>query len=274
MSQNIKLKEIIHTRKFYLYNLKGWIEDIYIAVYPQKILLLDGASIYDTNLIIDFITSYLKRQINELKLSVSTHLHPDHSAAAFEIRKKYKIPIAAYHNIDEWYEGCGGKIQHRIDSRLGTYVARKKQRKSKLLKHPRFIRPDFKLHSNVTLPFFDDWQVIEAGGHTHHQICLYNLENEILYAADVFLRIGTNFQLPYPVDIPQMMIETLDRLKNIEIKTVLLAHSGTYRDFNFVEIFENLKNKIGERPRFPIYLLAPFVKNNTIIRRYKKTTLR
>ncbi len=267
---HITPKEIIHTDKFNLYRLKGWIEDIYIATYPEKILLLDGASIYDTSLIVDFITNYLKRKITDLKLTVSTHLHPDHSAAAYKIREKYKIPIAAYHNIDEWYTGCGGRIQHKTDSWLGTYVARKKGLKSKLLKHPRFLHPDFKLHSNETLPFFDDWQVIEAGGHTHHQICLYDSENQIFYAADTFLRVGKNFQLPYPVDIPQMMYETLDRLKNTEIKTVLLAHSGIIKDLDFSTVFENLKSKIGQRPGFPIYLLAPFVKNNSIIRRYKK----
>ncbi len=270
MCLNLTPKEIIHTRKFNLYRLKGWIEDIYIAEYPEEILLLDGGTIYDTNLIIDFIVLYLKREIKYLKLSVSTHLHPDHSAAAFEIRERYKIPIAAYHNIDEWYTGCGGKIQHKTDSWLGTYVARKKRKKSKLLKHPRFINPDYKLHSDDVLTFFDDWQVIEAPGHTHHQICLYNADNKILYAADTFLHIGKNFQLPYPVDIPQMMLQTLDRLKSIEIKILLLAHSGILRNLNFTEIFENLKNKVGERPGFPIYLLDPFVKNNTIIRKHKK----
>jgi len=65
-----------------LHQIQGYIQSIYLAEYPHKLLLLDGACRADVETISYFITGSLKRPLSHLKLVVSTHMHPDHAGAA------------------------------------------------------------------------------------------------------------------------------------------------------------------------------------------------
>ena len=62
--------------------IEGYIQTTYLAVYPDKLLLLDTGCHCDVDSILDYITNTLQRPISQLKTAVVTHMHPDHAGGA------------------------------------------------------------------------------------------------------------------------------------------------------------------------------------------------
>ncbi len=62
----------------HIHTLEGYIQNIYLVEYPDKLMLLDGCCRADVDTVFDYITEQLKRPITDLKLIVVTHMHPDH----------------------------------------------------------------------------------------------------------------------------------------------------------------------------------------------------
>ncbi len=260
----------MRANEFNLYTIKGYIENIYIAEYTDKLLLLDGAARPDIEKIENFITKKLERSMSDLKLIVSTHMHPDHAGAAPFLRKKYNIPIAANEEVDQWYSGIGGAFQHRFDILMALYVVRKQKKTIRNISFPRKIKPDYLLKDNDSLPFFSDWKVLTAPGHTSHQIVLYQKKEEILYAADVLLRVNGKCQLPFPVELKKYGEQTLQKLSQLPIKTLLLAHGGISEDLDYKNIFLDLIPKLDRTLKFPITLMRFLSGYNPPLKRYRK----
>ena len=74
-----------------LHCLNGYIQNIYLAEYADKLLLLDGCCRADINVIEDFIINQLNRPMSDLALIVVTHMHPDHAGAANVLRKNMLV---------------------------------------------------------------------------------------------------------------------------------------------------------------------------------------
>jgi glyoxylase-like metal-dependent hydrolase (beta-lactamase superfamily II) len=206
---------------------KGYVQNNFLIEYKDKILLTDGACRTDVDKISDFIKVELNRDIQDLKLIVVTHSHPDHAGAAYLLRKKFNIPIAAFHNIDLWYSGIGGATQQISDILQMQFMATQVNKKFsfKSQKYKRILKPDFLLTDQSTIPFFDDWQVIHGPGHTAHNILLYNKKNSLIYVADTIINIKGRFFPPVPVLFPSAMKETLLKIKGFNPATILCAHS-------------------------------------------------
>lgn len=62
-----------------LHTIKGYIQDIYLVEYPDKLLLLDGACRADIPHLKAFIEIELMRDFADLHTVVVTHMHPDHA---------------------------------------------------------------------------------------------------------------------------------------------------------------------------------------------------
>ena len=260
----------MHAQDFKIHQLKGYIEEIYLAEYPGKIILLDGASRADVKLIESFITNTLQRPITDLKLLISTHMHPDHAGAAPILRKKYNIPIAAFHECDQWYSGVKGRIQQQFDIYMAYYVVYKSKLPLKKFNYPSQLKPDILLYHGDRLPMFSDWKVLHAPGHTSHQIVLYNNNQKLLSAADVTLRINNKCLLPFPVELKKMAKQSLQMLSEIEINKLLLAHGGICTDLNYRELFLNLIPKLSDKPQFPMNLLSYITGFNKPLKKYLK----
>jgi len=258
--------ENIITEDFTIHHLKGWIEDIFIVEYTDKLLLLDGGTLPDYKLILDFITKILEKKIEDLKLMLVSHLHPDHSAAAYQIREKYKIPIAAYKNIDLWYKGFGGRFQHCIDEIFAFYVSRKQKHSAKFLKCPLILKPDYFIDDGENVPFFEDWKVVFAPGHTNHQLNFYHSKEKILYLADVAVCVNGKLKLPFPVELKEQAKNTLINLSKLDIQTLLLAHGGVIQQENLSNLLLELIPKLYDKLSFPLNILKLFVANNTILK--------
>lgn len=129
---------------------------------------------------------------------------------------------------------------------------------------------------------FPDWETIHIPGHTNHMLALYNPEYKTLYAgpyaesapvrhacvyvclltsihvvvvsdmflcfccttvpADAVIKLGSSLRLPAVVSFPALHAATLDRLADLPIERLLLAHGGPveYDEVYFKETFHRL----------------------------------
>jgi len=216
------------TYPFKLHQITGYISTIYLVEYPEGMLLLDCGSASDVPRI-KAVCEQIGRSPSDIKLAVATHAHPDHMGGAIRLRKEYAIPIAAHPDIDRWYRGAGGYIQHKIDSFFANWVAFKSGYHLQSVRYQRSIIPDYFIMEGQQLPLFSDWQVLYNPGHTLHDVALYHPESMMLYWADSICSANGRFHLPVPVLYPELMRESLKRMVALEPRQILLAHGGIFR---------------------------------------------
>lgn len=207
-----------------LHSLDGYIQRILIAEYQDKLLLLDGCCRVDINVIEDFISHKLKRKMTDLTLIVVTHMHPDHAGAASFLRKKYGCKIASANVAGQWYCGVGGKLMHLADMLLTLWVATRKKKPKKLIYYPSTLIPDYYLNDQVCLPDFEDWQVHFTQGHTDRDISLHHRPSDQIYVADLMVKVKGKFIPPYPVFYPKRYLTSLNKIKALNSKSLILAH--------------------------------------------------
>lgn len=214
------------TPAFRIHQFEGYIEQIFIAEYPDKILLLDGCCKPDVGLIEKFIIMKLHRRMSDIKLSVVTHPHPDHGGGAPLLRKKYGIPIASYYLNDCWYAGFKGSLQHAFDIFMGWYVVLKTSHHYRSMWHKKLIRADYLLQDGEGLPGFEDWKLIHTPGHTNVDCLVYNSVEKMLYVVDMLIHLPRGFVLPFPITRPDYMEQSLRKVARLDVKTILMAHGG------------------------------------------------
>ena len=78
-----------------LHTIKGYIQDMYLVEYPDRLLLLDGACRADIPHLKAFIETGLMRDFADLHTVVVTHMHPDHAGAAHKLRKLTNCNLVA-----------------------------------------------------------------------------------------------------------------------------------------------------------------------------------
>lgn len=226
-----------------LHRLNGYIQNIFLAEYPDKLLLLDGCCRADIGIIEHFITCSLNRPMSDLALIVVTHMHPDHAGAANILRKKYGCLIAAANVQGQWYSGIDGKLMHITDMLLTLWVAGRQKKTKKLIYYSSQLTPDYYLNDLSHLPEFEDWQVIFTQGHTDRDISLYHRSSEQIYIADLIVKIRGVLSPPYPVFYPNRYKSSLKKVKALNVKYTLLAHAE--------------KTQISERQWQQLMALAP-----------------
>lgn len=233
---------------FTLHLIQGYISNIFLAEYAHGLLLLDSGSINDVKRIEKYCHKYLGCSPHQIKLAIVSHMHPDHSGGANSLRKKYGIPIAAYHTIDNWYSGIGGRLQHKLDCIMAQSVARRqKQHLERTLFNP-LIKPDYPMHDGDLLPFFPDWQVFYVPGHTLHDIVLFNRKENIMYIADVIVNVKDKFLLPLPVLFRDKMSSSLERIAEANASLLLPAHGNFIEKEKHPHIFSYMQNLILKPP--------------------------
>ncbi|WP_085285337.1 MBL fold metallo-hydrolase [Colwellia chukchiensis] len=210
-----------------LHRIKGYIQDIYLAEYADKLLLLDGCCRADIASIESFITIQLKRPMSDLKLIVVTHMHPDHAGAAQTLRKKYGTKVAMANVAGQWYSGIDGRLMHLTDMLLTLWVASRKKKQKKFIYYARKLTPDYYLTDLQFLPGFDDWQVHFTQGHTDRDISLYHQASAQVYVADLMVKVRDNFIPPYPVFYPKRYFSSLKKIQALPVQQVLLAHGAS-----------------------------------------------
>lgn len=207
-----------------IHQLEGFIQNIFLVEYPDKLLLLDGCCRADVPLVKSFITQDLGRPFEQLKLIMVTHMHPDHAGGASYLQRHYAIDVATANCPGEWYQGVAGRCQHLVDLGLAYYVGRRHQRRRANLWYPPVIKADHRLHDCQLIPGFNDWQVLFTPGHTDRDLSLYHPTSQTLYVADTILRVKGKLICPFPISQPAAYRASLERYRPLEVSQYLLAH--------------------------------------------------
>jgi len=231
-----------------IHTIKGYINSLFIAEYDHGLLLLDGASPADLPVIEKFCIETLNRPVSDIKLSIVTHMHPDHSGAAPLLRKKYGTRIAAYKNIDQWYKGPSGWIQHILDCLMAQIVAVRQGTKIRKVFSQRITKPDFLVDSGDLLPDFPEWRVIHTPGHTTHDIAVYHSEQKILYCGDSIIEVRNRYYLPLPVIFRKKMRHSYKEMASLGATTILIPHGKAIHTDNSREIFRKMISLLEEPP--------------------------
>ncbi len=242
---------------FKIYEINAYISSLFLVEANGKFLLLDAGCSCDFKRVERFLNEKGKK-LNDLKLVVVTHMHPDHAGAVKYFQKK-GIPIASTEGAYMWYRGIGGFIQHKIDTFLAQFSAKRKQNILEPVNYKRKFKPDFLIKDGDYLPFFPEWKVIYIPGHTLYDIALYNEKYSILYLADLILKIEDKFVLPFPVIFPRMMNQSLVKIQQCNFNTLLFAHGGVLdarrANIDFLKVINELTSAIGklQRPEFKFF---------------------
>ncbi|MDK1290368.1 MBL fold metallo-hydrolase [Pseudoalteromonas umbrosa] len=215
--------------------IDGYIQQIYLVEYPDKLLLLDGCTRADVDLVCDFISNVLLRSLGDLKLIVVTHMHPDHAGGAHLLKKRTSAKIATAKVDGHWYSGIDGILMHWSDIFLALWVAGRKNKARKNLWYSRKLNADYYLSDNDYLPEFPQWQVLHTPGHTDRDLSLYHHDTQRLYVADLLVKVKGQLVPPYPVFYPNRYRNSLQRIREIKPTHVILAHQGElpFSDINF-----------------------------------------
>lgn len=255
--QKIK-SEIFRFEDFKIHLINGYIQKTPIIEYNDKILLMDGGCRPDSFA----IKMYLKKistKDKKAKLVIGSHIHPDHLGGAGYLKKFLNIPLAVPKGMNDWYSSFGGFLQHKIDICLGHYVAVATKLPFKSLYYPRKADYDYILEDRAGIPFFNDWKVYSAKGHTLHDVVFFNEKEKILYAADVLLKVRSRFLLPIPVTFPKLMKKSIEMIYDLKPKHIFLAHGGYMRGEMMEEAYFTLIRQAN-------MITKEYMKNNFIYR--------
>lgn len=236
------------SNRFNLHVIPGYISNIFLAEYEQGLLLFDCGAASDVKRIEDYCLQTIKRSPLEIKLAVVTHIHPDHSGGAVGLRKKYGTTIATHKEMDRWYAGIGGFIQHKLDRFMMQGVARRNQRRFERSFFPTKIKADYLLTDGDSLPGFEDWKAVHVPGHTSHDLVLFNEKESLLYASDCVLEVKGQFRLPLPIMFPDQMYASYNKLSALNASTILLAHGQAVHTENTQSFFASAQELLQKPP--------------------------
>jgi len=230
-----------------IHHIEGYIQTILLVEYPDRLLLLDGGCRCDVTVIKAFITETLQRDMSDLKLVLVSHMHPDHAGGAHLLRKKFGCKIASVDFERQWYQGLNGRIAHVIDVMLALYVARRKGKKFNNIYYHPDLQPDIILQDQTCVPDFDDWLVHFTPGHTDRDLSFLHQPTQQMYVGDLILKLKNRFASPFPIYQPEVYKQSLNKLLELNISKILMAHDG-YSEIQPEDI-QQLINKSSNHPK-------------------------
>lgn len=207
-------------------SIEGYIQTIYLAIYPNKLMLLDGGCRADVPKVLDYITTTLRRSVDELKVVMVTHMHPDHAGGAKLLKQKTGCLIVSADKPRPWYFGQEGRDLHMLDIGLSHFVASRQGKGFESLWYDPILVPDIGVREGDKIPEFEDWEVIETPGHTDRDLSLWHRPSHRIYTADLILRINRGYTAPFLITLPDDYRRSVEKIRVLAPKEVLLAHGG------------------------------------------------
>ncbi len=237
---------------------------MYLIEYEKGLLLFDSGTRADVDLVKDYIVNTLSRPMEDLKLVLVSHAHPDHSGGAFYFQKM-GVPIAGTDLLNEWYAGVTGFIVYLVDVALTYMVWMKKKKEGDKLKNlffPRKLHFDFLLEDGKKLPVFSDWISLSCAGHTESDLSFYHQKDGILYVGDNLISQKNGFIVPYPIVNPKAYKESLRKYLELKPRKFLLAHYGEvpYQEEHLVRLIRTAPEKSRRHGNALIPIIYNFMK--------------
>ena len=227
--------------------IEGYIQTTYMAVYPDKLLLLDSGCRCDVDSVLTYITDTLERPIDQLKTVVVTHMHPDHAGGAELLKQKTACQIVSAKADKAWYQGVLGKVSHLNDLALTYYVANRQGKSIANVWYDPILKVDVEVEEGDPIPNFEDWVVLETPGHTDRDLTLWHAQTKQAYTADLILSIKDKFVSPYLITLPNDYRASLNKIKALQPTVVLLAHDKRVKIND--EDFDLLIDRAPKQPR-------------------------
>jgi glyoxylase-like metal-dependent hydrolase (beta-lactamase superfamily II) len=147
--------------------------------------------------------------IEDIGLIINTHSHTDHCQANPEIVKKSNALIAMSKEEEE-FRHTGGKL---LDSMFGIMT-------------PRFTTSLFLTEGDLKLEKSNhttEFKTIIAPGHSPGSVCIYVPADKVLITGDVIF-YGSIGRTDFPGGSMQVLKESIDRLKQLDIEYILPGH--------------------------------------------------
>ncbi len=229
-----------------LHQLDGYIQSIYLAEHHHGLLLLDGCSRADVDKVCKFITEELNRSLNDLKLVVVTHMHPDHAGGAVKLRELSGCQIAIANVPGDWYQGVDGVLMHWSDLLLAKWVAKRKGQPAKNIWYNRTLKADVMLSDEEPLPGFTEWKALFTQGHTDRDLSLYHAPTHRVYVADLMVTVKGRYIPPFPIFYPNRYKASVDKIVQLKPRSVWLAHGGEIELTE--EVIAHLRARSPNRP--------------------------
>lgn len=227
--------------------IEGYIQSSYLAVYPDKLMLLDGCCRADVPIVIAYIEQTLQRPLSDLKVLVVTHMHPDHAGGARALREATGCLVVSANKSKQWYAGISGQMMHLVDIGLAHYVANRQNKPFKKLWYSAYLHPDITVNEGDYIPGFEEWQVLETPGHTDRDLSLFHVPSKQVYTADLIIKLRHKFVAPFPIYDPKAYISSLQKIKTLNPSNVMMAHGRElYID---AETFDMLIRQAPKQPR-------------------------
>ncbi len=227
--------------------IEGYIQTTYMAVYADKLLLLDSGCRCDVDKILAYITDVLKRPVEQLKVVMVTHMHPDHAGGAELLKTKTGCQIVTAKSEKPWYHGIIGRAEHLNDLGLTYYVANRQGKSVTNVWYNPILKADIEVEDGDCVPYFEDWMVLETPGHTDRDLSLWHPQSQQAYTADLILIIKDKFMSPYLITLPDAYRASLNKIKALQPESLLLAHDKRAKIFD--EDFDRLIDRTPDKPR-------------------------
>ena len=154
-----------------IYQFRG-VSNCYL-VFNKEIFLVDTGMPGRSNEIIKFLTKDIKRSPEDVKTIVITHHHFDHTGSLDKIKSITGAKIAV-HSADADYLS-GEKSQAGSGFMIPLVML------MKLIYRIKPVKADIILKNGDII---GDYEVIHTPGHTPGSICLYNLNNKVIFVGD------------------------------------------------------------------------------------------
>lgn len=227
--------------------IEGYIQTTYMAVYPDKLLLLDSGCRCDVDSILRYITEVLKRPVEQLKTVMVTHMHPDHAGGAKLLKQKTGCQIVSAKSEKAWYQGILGRVAHLNDLGLTYYVASKQGKSVANVWYDPILKVDIEVQDGDPIPNFEDWIVLETPGHTDRDLSLWHAQTKQAYTADLILMIRDKFVSPYLITLPDAYRASLNKIRALNPEVIILAHDKRAKIYD--EDFNRLIDRTPDEPR-------------------------
>ena len=216
--------------------------------YTYSYLLRDAATLIDTGVGTRDAFDGLEEQarsarmdLTDIKRIIPTHLHGDHIGLVDTIRRLSGAKVYGHRTAIERQKSQVGDVDLYADTRNETKLLGG----SKYLDFLRRFETSFRgrmssLEIDETL---EDGQILElegstlkvywTPGHAREHICLHDEEKRILYAGDhVLPKITPHVSLRSHLEGDPLgdYIESLEKLRGLDVETVLPAHQYVFSD--------------------------------------------
>ncbi|MEX2262025.1 MAG: MBL fold metallo-hydrolase [Bryobacteraceae bacterium] len=173
----------------------------------------------------------------DIRQILVTHAHPDHSGLAPRLLQKTGARLMMHgHDVNLLYSmasGQGADMNRNVLGRAGTPPALREQVAAvfrEIQQGFRVVNPDEFLADGESIPTtLGPLDVFWTPGHSPGHVCLYAREKRLLFSGDHLLEhITPNIGWQPERDALGDFLNSLERMKDMEIDLILPAHGGPF----------------------------------------------